>query len=39
MYCKISHDVKIVAINLYEHNLLSLPDILECCGMSERTWY
>jgi Homeodomain-like domain len=35
----ISHDVKLAAIRLYERDLLSLEDILECCNFSERTWY
>ncbi|KAG2154807.1 hypothetical protein DEU56DRAFT_868348 [Suillus clintonianus] len=36
---KISRDVKLVAIRLHERNLLSLPDILDSCGFSERTWF
>ena len=36
---KISHDVKIAAIWLYEWQLLHLDDILDCCGFSERTFY
>ncbi|KAG1837957.1 hypothetical protein C8R48DRAFT_550088, partial [Suillus tomentosus] len=36
---KISDDVKRAAIRLYEHNLLNLQDILDCCGFSQRTWY
>jgi transposase len=39
MFRKISRDVKIAAIRLYERNLLELDDILDCCGFSERTWY
>ncbi|KAG2071438.1 hypothetical protein BDR04DRAFT_1135016 [Suillus decipiens] len=39
MFRKISDDVKRAAIRLSEHNLLSLQDILDCCGFSERTWY
>ncbi|KAF5370980.1 hypothetical protein D9615_006310 [Tricholomella constricta] len=39
MYRKISRDVKIAAVRLYERNLLSLNDILDSCGFSERTWY
>ncbi|KAG2100512.1 hypothetical protein BD769DRAFT_1367983, partial [Suillus cothurnatus] len=27
------------AIHLYEHNLLNLQDILNCCGFSQWTWY
>jgi transposase len=38
-YHRISRDVKIAAINLYEQGLLSLDDILNCCGFSERTFY
>jgi transposase len=36
---KISDDVKRAAIRLYERNLLNLHDILDCCGLSQRTWY
>ncbi len=36
---RISWDVKLAAIRLYECNLLSLSDILECCGFFKRTWY
>ncbi|KAG2032236.1 hypothetical protein BDR03DRAFT_815458, partial [Suillus americanus] len=36
---KISRDVKLAAIRLHERNLLSLPDILDSCGFSERTWF
>jgi transposase len=39
MYRKISRDVKIAAIRLYERELLALYDILDCCGFSERTWF
>ena len=39
VYCKISPDVKLAAIKLYEKNLLSLDDILDCCGLSERTFW
>jgi hypothetical protein len=39
MYRTISRDVKIAAIKLFERHLLSLDDILDCCGFSERTWY
>jgi transposase len=39
VFCKISRDVKIAAIKLFEHDLLELHDILHCCGFSERTWY
>ncbi|KIJ91870.1 hypothetical protein K443DRAFT_70464, partial [Laccaria amethystina LaAM-08-1] len=39
MFRKISQDVKISAIRLYERNLLPLRDILDCCGFSKRTWY
>jgi len=38
-YCKISRDVKIAAIRLYECGLLELDNILDCCGFSHRTWY
>jgi hypothetical protein len=33
------HGVKLAAIQLHQLNLLSLRDILECCGFSERTWF
>jgi transposase len=36
---KISRDVKIAAIRLYERHLLPLDSILDCCGFSERTFY
>jgi len=38
-YRKISHDVKIATVRLYECGLLELNDILDCCGFSHRTWY
>ena len=34
----ISRDLKIAAIRLYERELLSVSDILDCCGFSKRTW-
>ncbi|KAH7907680.1 hypothetical protein BJ138DRAFT_975175, partial [Hygrophoropsis aurantiaca] len=36
---KVSRDVKIAAIRLFERELLDLPDILECCSFSRRTWF
>ncbi|KAG2369023.1 hypothetical protein BDR07DRAFT_1348485 [Suillus spraguei] len=39
VFRKISDDVKRAAIRLSERDLLSLQDILDCCGFSERTWY
>jgi len=39
MFRKISRDVKIAALNLYEGEVLPLPDILACVGFSERTFY
>ncbi|KAJ7300436.1 hypothetical protein DFH08DRAFT_919265 [Mycena albidolilacea] len=36
---KISRDVKIAAINLYEQNILSLKQILDCVDFSRRTLY
>ena len=39
MYRKISRDVKIAAVRLYERGLLDLPDILSCCNISQSTWY
>ena len=38
-YCKISWDLKLVAINLYDRELVSLNDILDCVGFSEQTFY
>ena len=38
-YRKISQDLKLAAMNLYEHELVSLDDILDCVGFSERTFY
>ena len=38
-YCKISHDVKLAAIKLFEHDILPLEDILECVGFHKRTFY
>ena len=39
MFRKISHDVNIAALNLYENDTLPLSDILACVGFSERTFY
>ena len=39
MCCKISCDVKIVAMHLYKRNLLSLEHILDCVGFSESTFW
>jgi hypothetical protein len=36
---KISRNVKLAAIQLHQRDLLGLPDILECCEFSERTWF
>ena len=36
---KISRDLKIAAVRLYERNLLPLVDILDCLQMSESTFY
>ncbi|KAG2353853.1 hypothetical protein BDR07DRAFT_1366657 [Suillus spraguei] len=36
---KISRDVKLAAIRLHERDLLSLRNILDSCGFSERTWF
>ena len=38
-YRKISRDVKLAAIRLHEHGVLSLHDILDCLRISERTFY
>jgi len=34
-----SRSIKRAAIRLYKRDLLSLQDILSCCGFSESTWY
>ncbi|KAJ7708062.1 hypothetical protein B0H17DRAFT_871554, partial [Mycena rosella] len=39
MFRKISRDVKIAAVSLYEHGQLPLKDILNCVGFSESTFY
>ena len=39
MYRKISRDVKIAAMHLYERDLLSLSDILNCVGFSQSTFW
>ncbi|KAG2030801.1 hypothetical protein BDR03DRAFT_936552 [Suillus americanus] len=39
MYQKISHDVKVAAINLYKCRHLSLHDILTCVGFLESTFW
>ena len=38
-YHKISQDLKLAAMNLYEHELVLLDDILDCVGFSEQTFY
>ena len=38
-YHKISRDIKLAAIRLYEQELLPLNDILDCLGFHERTFY
>ncbi|KAF8799510.1 hypothetical protein BYT27DRAFT_7050612, partial [Phlegmacium glaucopus] len=38
-YRKISRDLKLAAMNLYDRGLISLDDILDCVGFSERTFY
>ena len=38
-YRKISRDLKFCSIHHYERELLSLEDILDCVGFSERTFY
>ena len=37
-YCKISRDLKLAAIRLYEREHLALHDILDCVGFSKRTF-
>jgi transposase len=39
VYRKILPNMKLAAIRLYEKNLLSLDDILDCCGLSEQTFW
>ncbi|KAF9237948.1 hypothetical protein BU15DRAFT_88537 [Melanogaster broomeanus] len=39
MYRKISRDVKLATINLYEHHHLSLEDLLACVRFSESTFW
>ncbi|KAA1466970.1 hypothetical protein DENSPDRAFT_762824, partial [Dentipellis sp. KUC8613] len=36
---KISRDVKLAAIRIWQRNLLTLDQILDCLDFSERTWY
>jgi hypothetical protein len=36
---RISRNVKMAAIKLYDQDLLSLDNILDCCGLSESTFY
>jgi hypothetical protein len=36
---QISRDLKIAAINLYEHGYLLLKDILACVGFSRSTFF
>jgi transposase len=38
-YRRISRDLKIAAINLYERELIPLDDILNCIGFSRRTFF
>ncbi|KAK6972291.1 hypothetical protein R3P38DRAFT_3240036 [Favolaschia claudopus] len=35
----ISRDVKIAAVNLYEQDILTLKQILDCVGFSRRTFF
>ena len=39
MFCKISQDVKIATLNLYESDILRLEDILACVGFFKCTFY
>jgi hypothetical protein len=39
VYRKISQDVKLTAMHLHEHQLLSLENILACVGFSESTFW
>lgn len=38
-YHKISRNIKLAAIRLYEREILPLDDILECMGFRKRTFY
>ena len=38
-YRQISRDLKLAAMNLYDRELISLDDTLDCVGFSERTFY
>jgi transposase len=38
-YRKISRDVKLAAVNLYERNLLTIGQIVGCVGFTERTFW
>lgn len=38
-YPKISRDLKLAAIRLYEGDILVLPDILDCLRISQRTFF
>ena len=38
-YCKISRDLKLAAIRLYEGDILELHDILDCLRISQRTFF
>jgi transposase len=39
MFRKISRDIKIAVLNLYESDISPLEDILACVGFSKRTFY
>jgi transposase len=39
MMRRISRDVKVAAIRLFERDLLGIDEILDCCGFSARTFY
>jgi hypothetical protein len=39
VYRKIYADVKLAAMRLYEQNILTLDQILDCVGFSERTFW
>jgi transposase len=38
-YRRISQDLKLAAMNLYERELIPLEDLLDCVGFSKRTFY
>ena len=39
MMCQIFYDVKVAAMRLYELDVITLDDILDCCRFSIQTFY